>query len=232
MDDVQWSLSGSASTNDGDEADNEVDGQLELDELSDVDVNGFTPLDGSVDRIEIVIQDNQIRVVLGNFTSASHAESNIGFLEGFSISDAVSGDGDESTLHLGSCNKNELVFRRGSSNNLEVLSDIFELEWVLKDDVITVGLIIPFSVVVSNSLHELFSRHNDSIFVFLFFGDDAGLDSNESCGFDVVTGYHLDVDLTGGGGGFWVFIVGSDGIDGFVNVFSNWVLETEGTEIG
>jgi len=55
LDNIKWNSSDSASTNDGDEANSDVNGQLELNELSDVIENGSTIFDGSVDRLEIVI---------------------------------------------------------------------------------------------------------------------------------------------------------------------------------
>jgi hypothetical protein len=55
LDNVQWDSSYCASTKDGNEANCKVNGQLKLDELSNVIENSSSVFDGFIDRIKIVV---------------------------------------------------------------------------------------------------------------------------------------------------------------------------------
>ena len=60
-------------------------------------VEGSAPLDRSVDEVEIVIQNNKIRVFIGNVTTRSYAQSDVSLFERLGVSDAVSGHSNEAT---------------------------------------------------------------------------------------------------------------------------------------
>jgi hypothetical protein len=55
LNNVQWNSSDCAPTKDSDETDCKVNGQLKLDELSDVVENGSTVFDGFIDRIKVIV---------------------------------------------------------------------------------------------------------------------------------------------------------------------------------
>lgn len=66
---IKWSVSDCHTTKDGNEADNDVDGKLELDELSNVVEDGSSPFHRSVDRDKVVVQNNEVGIILGYITA-------------------------------------------------------------------------------------------------------------------------------------------------------------------
>ena len=62
---VQRYVTESHTAQDCNEAQNYVDGKLELDEFAHVFEKGSAPLDGGVNRYKVVVEDNKVRVVLG-----------------------------------------------------------------------------------------------------------------------------------------------------------------------
>lgn len=95
--DIQWGMADGCASQNCNEANDNINGNLELQEFPAVVVEGSAPLDRSVDGVEIVIQNNKIRVILGNVTTRSHAQSDVSLFERLGVSDAVSGHSNEAS---------------------------------------------------------------------------------------------------------------------------------------
>lgn len=134
LNNIERGMSESSSTKNSDGANNDVDGHLELNELSNVVKDGSTPLDSSADGNEIVIKDYKIRVVFGYFTAGTHAETNIGSLEGLSISNRLASHSNKTVLLLDTRNQDEFMESSSSGNNLQSLFDSLEFLIISKLD--------------------------------------------------------------------------------------------------
>jgi len=60
LNNVKWVVADNCSSNNCDRANNDVDGKLELNELSNVVEDGESPLHRSVNRLEFVISNNKV----------------------------------------------------------------------------------------------------------------------------------------------------------------------------
>lgn len=69
LDDIQRSETEGHTSQNGDEAEYDIDGQLELDELAHVFEDRSSPFDRLVDGNKIVVKNDKVGVVLGNITS-------------------------------------------------------------------------------------------------------------------------------------------------------------------
>jgi len=98
-----------SATQDCDEAKDHIDGELELDEFSNVVIESSTPLDSPMDRAEIIVHDDEVCAVLGDVAAATHAETNIGLPEGFSVGDAVPCHSDHATPSLDTFHHDQLL---------------------------------------------------------------------------------------------------------------------------
>lgn len=69
LDDIQRSETEGHTSQNGDEAEYDIDGQLELDELAHVFEDRSSPFDRLVDGNKIVVKNDKVGVVLGNIAS-------------------------------------------------------------------------------------------------------------------------------------------------------------------
>lgn len=83
-------MTGGGSSYNRDSTDDNVDGELELGELSDVVENSLTPLHGSMNRLELVVPDHKIGSVFGDIAARSHTETDLSALESLGIGDTFS----------------------------------------------------------------------------------------------------------------------------------------------
>lgn len=98
LDDVERGMAHGGSAQNGNEDNGDVDGQLELQELPNIIEDRPAPFERLVDRYEVVVEDDQVRVLFRNVTAAAHAKSDVSILEGLSVRDALAGHSDQATL--------------------------------------------------------------------------------------------------------------------------------------
>jgi len=122
-----------SATQDSDEAEDHIDGELELNEFSNVVIESSSPLDSPMDRAEIVIHDDEVRAVLGDVAAATHAETNIGLFEGFSIGDAVASHSDHAAPSLDTFNHNEFLLRGCPRDDFQSLFQFIKLREVVEN---------------------------------------------------------------------------------------------------
>ena len=65
LDDIQWSETEGHTSQNGDEAEYDIDGQLELDELTHVFKYRSSPFHRLVDGNKIVVKNDKVGVILG-----------------------------------------------------------------------------------------------------------------------------------------------------------------------
>ena len=125
-------LSEEASTGEHDEHGDNVDGQLELKELSDIVEDAATVTDSGENRAEVIVHEGDIGSVLGYIsTTDSHSEADIGAVKSRCIVGAITGDGDGTSLLDQAVNKHEFVIGLGASHDSETVGDLSELTHVL-----------------------------------------------------------------------------------------------------
>ena len=107
LDDVEWQVTKSQSTEEANEHEHTIDCKLELDELAHIVEHGASPFDGLLNRYEVVIHNNQVGVVFGNITSTSHTQSNISRLQSHHVSDTIASHGNQSAVLLDAMDHNE-----------------------------------------------------------------------------------------------------------------------------
>jgi hypothetical protein len=142
-------------------------------------------LHGFLDRNEIVVGDNEIRIVFSDVTASTHAEANVSKLESFGIGDRVPGHGNEPPLVSDTINQYVLLFRTGTSQDLEVLLDLVELLLCLKVNLEVLFPVIPLFQVRPDAVNEPFSSVATSLQII--FVEKAAVDGDSLSCFDVVS---------------------------------------------
>ena len=93
-----------------DEHSDDIDGELELKELSYIVINVSSVFQGNDDGGEVVIKQDDVASALGNISSSdSHGESDISLGEGRGIISSISSNSNHSITSLDSCYKQVLV---------------------------------------------------------------------------------------------------------------------------
>jgi len=218
----QWGLSKDGRSKEDNEHSNNVDGKLELKELSNVIIDVSSEFKSNNNGGEVIIQKNDITGTLGDIsTGDTHGKSNIGLGQSWGIIGTITSYGDNTFLFLNTSNKNELVLWGRSSQNFQVLDDFDEFSLVLNTfNGFLIVLWIWHADESSNSLSEVLSGHAGVLAsLAFFFSDNSGVLGNSNGGIDVVSSAH-------------------DGSDTSSSAFSNrlgdsiseWVLKSENTK--
>lgn len=163
LDDVKGWVSHGGATQDCDEAEDHIDGELELDEFSNIVIESSSPLDSPVDRAEIVIHDDEVRAVLGDVAAATHAETNIGLPEGLSIGDAIASHSDHAAPSLDTFNHDELLLRGCPRDDLQSPFQFIKLREVVENNLKLALCWVPCLGVALEMLTKLLSVHDAAI---------------------------------------------------------------------
>ena len=103
----------------------DVDGKLELQELSDGVVDTSTPLDGEDQRSERVVHNDNVGSLLGDLgTADTHGETDLSGLEGGSIVGTVTSDTNSVAQLAEGLDQQTLVLGRGSGHDLKTGDDL------------------------------------------------------------------------------------------------------------
>lgn len=232
--DIQWRVADGSASENRDEADDDVDGNLELQEFPTIVVEGSAPFDRSVNGVEIVIQNNKVGVVLGNVATRSHAQSNIGLSERLGIGDAVSGHSNKTTSILDGLNYDEFFLRSASGDNLDLFLEFIKSLRALQFDYKLKSLWVPNFSVASKFGEEFLSVHKGEWLLSLLFGDNSGLNGDMSCSFWVVTGQNSNSNFGFAGRDVYIGYVLTvlESLNIRVETVSNGVFKAESAQIG
>lgn len=217
----QWGFSEDGRSEEDNEHSNNVDGKLELKELSDVIIDVSSELKSNNDGGEVVIQKNDITSTLGDISSGNtHGKTNIGLGQSWGIIGTITSYGDNTLLFLNTSNENKLVLWGRSSQNFQVLDDFDEFSLVLNSiDGLSFIIWIFLLNESSNSLSEVLSGHAGVLAsVAFFFSDNSGVLGDSNGGIDVVSSAHDGSNTSS-----------SAFLDRIVNSISEWVLKSEDT---
>jgi len=148
-----------------------------------------------MDRFEIVVHNDEVRIFFGDSTSRSHAETNIGHFESSSIRSLITRHGYKTTFLLDSLNQNQFVFVSCSGNNSKFSLDCIKLHLASEFDSPHLSFRFPNLFIRSNSLSELFSCESNSINItFLLIDNSNSLSNGDSC-LNVISSDHSHVYL-------------------------------------
>ncbi len=89
LNNAKWTISKSRSCNKDNRDAYNVNAELELKELPNIVYNISSPKSGIIYSIEIILSNNNLRCILSDLTSTSHAEANVCLLESINIVQAV-----------------------------------------------------------------------------------------------------------------------------------------------
>lgn len=118
---IQRSLLGHNSAQENDEHSNVVDGELELDEFSHVVIDVSSVSESDDNGGEVVIKKNDIGNQLGDISSRdTHGEADVGLSQSWRVIGTITSYGNDTSAILNTCDQNELVFRGGSRQNLQL----------------------------------------------------------------------------------------------------------------
>jgi len=120
------------TSNEGKCNDRNIDSHLELDEFTNIVINGSAPLNRSLNRHEIIIKNNQIRIVFCNITSSSHTHTNVGSLKGFCICNTITTHCYKASSLLNTTNKDKLIFGCSPCNNSDSPLSLLKLILLLE----------------------------------------------------------------------------------------------------
>lgn len=177
------------------EANDNINSNLELQEFPAVVVEGSAPFDRSVNGVEIVIQNNKIRVVFGNVTTSSHAQTDIGLFECLGIGDAVSGHSNEATSIFDALNEDEFLLRSASSDNFDFLLQLVEFLNTIEFNCKLASLWVPHFSVASKFSEEFLSGTKGAWLLSLLLRDNSGLNGNMSSSFWMITSQNSNCDF-------------------------------------
>merc|ERR1740117_1693749 len=128
----QWGFSKDGRSSEDNEHSNNVDGKLELKELSNVIIDVSSEFKSNNNGGEVIIQKNDITGTFGDIsTGNSHSKSNIGLGQSWGIIGTITCYGDNTFLFLNTSNENKLVLWGRSSQNFQVLDNFDEFLWSL-----------------------------------------------------------------------------------------------------
>ena len=109
------------------EESDKVDGELELDELADGVVDVSAPLAGGDDGVEVVVEQDDSRGLLGDFRAAdAHGEADVGLLQGWRVVRAVASDRHNVVELLEPRDEQVLVLRRAPREHFELVRNLLE----------------------------------------------------------------------------------------------------------
>merc|ERR1740117_1496512 len=217
----QWGFSKDGRSSEDNEHSNNVDGKLELKELSNVIIDVSSEFKSNNNGGEVIIQKNDITGTFGDIsTSNSHSKSNIGLGQSWGIIGTITSYGDNTFLFLNTSNENKLVLWGRSSQNFQVLDNFDEFSLVLDTANGLFGIRWIFHLdESSNSLSEVLSGHAGVLaFLAFIFSDNSGVLGNSNGGVDVVSSAHDGSDTSSSAFG-----------DRCGNSISQWVLKSEET---
>ena len=105
----------------------DVDSHLELDELAHVVLNVTTIADGGDHSLEVVVHEDNVRVILGSRAAIlTHSETNAGLAESAGIAESLTGDTDSGSRLSESTGEHTLKERGGSVDSAERFLDCLE----------------------------------------------------------------------------------------------------------
>ena len=110
MDNVQRRATCCDTTDDSKEAQHNIYGKLEIEEVSDVAKEEATPFNGLVNGFKASILNYHVRSILSNITALTHAEANWCIFESRSIRYAISAHAHQSTHLVDQVNEYKFVF--------------------------------------------------------------------------------------------------------------------------
>lgn len=148
-----------------------VDGQLELQELSQVLEDTPSPTDGRHRRHEVVVDDHHVGRLAGDLGSAAHGKPDIGLLEGRGVVNAVTGHPDDLAALLEDADETLLVLGKCPGQCLETAGGKLGVDLVVVE------------VTEGRRVHHVTEV-----------ADDAGLAPDLASGLDDVAGDHHDLD--------------------------------------
>jgi len=196
-------LNKDAGTNESCDKSDDVDGELELEELSNVIVDVSSPHAGLHNGSEVVIHHNDVSCMFGHICpSYPHGEPYIGLLQGWGIISSIASDSNNISLLSKSSHKQVLVFRSGSGQDSQGLPDRLKRLLVCNSFIDFVGTTIAGSLLLailayqsSHPFIELRSFHNlVSIIVHLIWVYNVAFLSNGHGSDLVVSRDHSDHD--------------------------------------
>mmetsp|Transcript_14890 Transcript_14890/g.25364 ORF Transcript_14890/g.25364 Transcript_14890/m.25364 type:complete len:276 (-) Transcript_14890:2131-2958(-) len=173
LDDVEGRPAQREARQEGDEAEDDVDGELELQELADVVEDGAAPLDAAVDGHEVVVEDDQVRVVLGHVAARTHAQAHVRLPQRLGIGDAVARHAHQATSLLDAGDKEELVLRGAPSDDSELLLELVESLLLSELNLDLAAHFVSDLSVRTEGLSELLSSNGVSVEVSLLVRDDS-----------------------------------------------------------
>ena len=220
LDGVQRGLAEDDDAHEHDEDGAEVDGDLELQEAGHVVEDVSAPHDGSQRSLEVVVRQDDVSSLLGGRAAGAHSESNVSASECLNIVDAIASDGDALSKALEADDEQVLVGSGGSGEDSEAVSDLSEGLHVLDfGDVLVRVLRLPLHE-STDSFSELGGVHHSVGLAALLWLQDAALEGNSLGSLEVVAADESDAELS----------VLSGVSDAGLDLWSEWVLHTEGSE--
>ena len=127
LDSSKDSLLGLESRDEHNDDSDYVDGQLELEELSDGVINISSPHDSSDDGGEVIVQKDDISSLSGDLsTGVTHSESDIGSLESWGVIGSVTSDSNHVSVSNKSENHSVFIFWSASGHDVKFFIDLFE----------------------------------------------------------------------------------------------------------
>lgn len=140
LDGGERGLTEDAGGGEGDDEGDDVDGELELEELTDGVVDVSAPHDGLDDGGEVIIHQDDIGGVLGDGgTGDTHGEADVTLGEGRTIVGTITSDGDDLVSLHETGDEEVLIGGGGTGHDLEGVDELLELALVL-DDVVLLEL--------------------------------------------------------------------------------------------
>ena len=170
-----------------DEAQNNIDSELELDKFAHVFEKCSAPFYGSVDRDKVVVEDDEVRIIFGDVAAWSHTKADICPLKRLRVGDALTRHSDQASQLVDPRHQNEFVFRRGSRQDFEPFLAFDEFFLILKFDFESLSFVVPDLVVVTDELLEFEACDGDILKFQQVFVDNSWLQSDILSCIDVVS---------------------------------------------
>lgn len=126
VNDLEWWFSNRNSRDEYNTQKTDVHCQLELNEFPYVFINCSTPHNCAINRLELIIEDNKIRIFFGNMTGSTHGNTNLSSFECSSIGNVLTTDKRNTSSLFNTFDQKQLILISSSSNNSYVFRNLLE----------------------------------------------------------------------------------------------------------